>query len=540
MAYSLLPQSYGPRSSVVERSFDERMYAKTGDSRKVGASSRTTLVPAAQAAMSTNRLWLSTTRQLPLPGFASNIFAAAGKKSSAIPKIDFIKHVLLKVDLTLSAAMDIVPSAYWFSEVALRDSGSGEVVQRQYDDSIAITSQMRCAESKQRALFRSLNMEVEQIGKYGLAKRLPAGTHTFYVPILASVFENFQGVYLGDLQGELALDLTTPSTIIAANPSAGTLSAALSLIVEGQTLTDSDVARYKQLYKAHAPETGFLQVHRSEFQKTLTAGQVNRFALNSVDGVCAFQVMMVRPTGVVNDNTDFNTWRLLNLGDNNGAAIDLTTSSGISILGNGAPVPLSMIRRHQSADNYFNDFFVRKPVYVINYCASPNAAIAGVIDGGREFVGQEQDELRLTLPAAPVAEVQTFTFSGAPAALGYYSFQFRGEESAQILGNASVATIKATIEAMREVSARNLTVTASAVASAGTSFTLTIADPEGTLEGDLFTINPLDAFAANSVTARTTAAVHGIASGTYDVYIYSFLHQTAGYVDGKLRSFLKA
>ena len=152
------------------------------------------------------------------------------------------------------------------------------------------------------------------------------------------------------------------------------------------------------------------------------------------------------------------------------------------------------------------------------------------------FAGIDAYEIRISLPSAPVQEVQTVIFSQAPAAGSFYSFSFRGEQSAQLIGSATVDLIKSAIESMREVQARHLTVTASAAASAGTSFTLTFADPEGTLDGDLFLVNCHDGAQAGSATTRTTAGVPGLVSGLYDVYVYSYLYHVCSYVNNKLRS----
>jgi hypothetical protein len=92
--------------------------------------------------------------------------------------------------------------------------------------------------------------------------------------MLTSIFENFSGLFLDDMVGDLAIDLTTPSTIIASG--AGSISANIELVIEGDDLNDADRAKYRARYNTFASESQYLQPIRSEFPNTtLTAGSAN-------------------------------------------------------------------------------------------------------------------------------------------------------------------------------------------------------------------------------------------------------------------------
>jgi hypothetical protein len=209
-------------------------------------------------------------------------------------------------------------------------------------------------------------------------------------------------------------------------------------------------------------------------------------------------------------------------------------SQNYSITGS---LPTRFLRQHGSAEQGFdNDFASTKPCYLVTYCDSVLEALNGRVKGGRHFANNHGDRLRLTLPTAPVSEVQTVTFSTTPAAAGFYRLQFRGEESATLLGNASTATMAAAFQAMRGVAANNITVVFSAVASAGTSLTATLTDPQGVLDGDMIDILPFDAFAASASTVRTTAGIPGLATGTYQVDVYSYMYRTANFTGTQLSS----
>ncbi len=519
--------------SILYSSVSQSM-ARTANVRKIGGVNKSQALPAGQQA---GQVYLGTFRALNST-FPANMFSSAQKVTSLIPKIDYIQHLLLKVDITVaSAPVTLVHCNYWFRQKDLRDSASGRIIQTQYDDSAQANMLNRLSAGREKAIMKTANIESSVNGKYGLTKELPVGVHTFYVPVLASVFENWGGLYLNDLEGDLALDITTPSTIIASG--AGSITSAITFMVEGADLNEADQKFYRGLYQMNAAECQFLMPIRTEFySKVLTAGSSNNYLpLNNVDGLCAYQMLMVRPTGTVGINTGFAQWKLLNIGDYNGAAIDLVSSSGQSIWGKGAPVPTRYIRQHHSVDQFDNDWISQKPVYYINYSDSMNASLAGRINGARKFSSTDGDQLRLTLPAAPVNEVQTVTFSSAPAAAGYYSFRFRGESSPAILANSSVAVMKSTIENMKSFSSKFVTVTCSGVASAGVSFSVTFTDPEGTMtDGDLLEVVGHDGLACTSATTRTIAGLPGLATGSYDVQVYSYIFQIAGYTGKKLVS----
>lgn len=519
--------------SILYSSVSQSM-AKTANVRRIGGVNKSQALPAGQQA---GQVYLGTYRALNST-YPANMFSSAQKVTSLIPKIDFIKHLLLKIDHAVAGApVTLVHSNYWFRQKDLRDSASGRIIQTQYDDSAQANMLNRLSAGREKAIMKTANIESAANGKYGLTKELPVGVHTFYVPVLASVFENWGGLYLNDLEGDLALDITTPSTIIASG--AGTITTTITFMVEGADLNEADQKFYRDLYSRHAAECQFLMPVRTEFySKVLTAGSANNYLpLNNVDGLCAYQMLMVRPVGTTGVNAGFAQWKLLNLGDYNGAAIDLVSSSGQSIWGKGAAIPTRYTRQHHSVDQFDNDWVSQKPVYFLNYSDSMNAALAGRIQGGYKFTSNDGDQIRLTLPSAPTSEVQTITFSSAPTATGYYSFRFRGEHSASILANSSVAIMKATIENMKSFSSKFVTVVCSGVASAGTSFSVTFTDPEGTLvEGDLLEVQTHDGLACSATTARTVAGLPGLATGSYDIAVYSYIYQVAGYTGKKLVS----
>ena len=148
----------------------------------------------------------------------------------------------------------------------------------------------------------------------------------------------------------------------------------------------------------------------------------------------------------------------------------------------------------------------------------------------------DNESIALTLPAAPVQEVQTVTFSATPAAAGFYRFSYRGELSADLPVTATPAAMSAALQGLKSFASQFITVVCSASIGAGTSFTLTFTHPATAgLDGELVSVVG-DGIVAQPSTARTVAGTAGLSSGLYDVLVYSYVFRTGSYVNGKLRS----
>jgi hypothetical protein len=470
--------------------------------------------------------WLSS-------DYPTDIFSRPGSHESKIPKIDLIEHLVIRAALTISTApVTLVPSERWFEQQDLNDPGNPSVpIQTHYDDTAQANLLTRATNGTQRAIFKTSNIESDTIGKYAPGKPLMPGTHYFYIPLMSTIFANFGGLYLGDMVNELRLVLKVPSTIIASG--SGTISnAVIQFGVEGHILNNLDRVLLRKQYQLNAANCLFLQPHRSSKQMTLTCGSdQNYIDLNDVRGVISHHMILVRPSGSTNANN--GRARFYNLGDYSDARISLVDNQGTSITGS---IPTRYMRQHMSTQ-FDCDWVSQKPVYLLQYCHNINEAFSGKVRGGRYFFPQSGDRIQLTLPAAATSEVQTVTFSATPASAGFYRFRFRGEESAYLVGNASIGAMKTAFEAMRGVDAANLTVTFSAIASAGSSLTATFNDPQGILEGDLFEIVAGDAFAASASTVRTTAGIVGLpATGAYEVTVFSYQVRMAEFTGNLLYS----
>lgn len=456
--------------------------------------------------------------------FVSDIFSRPGAHKSQMPVIDFMEHLLMRIKLTASAAWTPVNGERLFEQINIYDpTNPSKPFQVHYDDFAVASLHAQTGVGSQKAIYKTSGIESQGDARYGTARQLPAGVSYYYVPIMSSLFANLGGVFVGDMRNRLELEVIVPSTIVASG--SPTITAEIQFCIEGRLLNEGDRIHYRSEYASKAVECRFLMPHRTRKQITLTAAsQDNYLELPDIRGACASQMLLIRQVGQTNANN--GRAKLFNLGDSNDARIELVDAQGNSITGS---IPTQLLRTHQAAEHFGNDWVVNKPVYFLNYCKSLPAALKGAVKGGRYFFPNSGVRIRFTLPAAPVAEVQTVTMSGTAAA-GSYRIKWGDEETLDLAFGTSAANMAVAVNAFRGLAAHNVTVAFSASVSAGTSFTATFTDPEGWLDGRTLEIIPGDALAVSvSSVARTTAGIAGLASGTYEVDCYSLMYREGSF-----------
>jgi hypothetical protein len=287
------------------------------------------------------------------------------------------------------------------------------------------------------------------------------------------------------------------------------------------------------VYNQSARSALFLDpVLTTETNRILTAGKVNYLDMSNVTGLCSHQLIIVRPTGQ-NPSAGNRGMCYLNLGDNEGAALDLVDPVNNSIYGAGSAVPTKFIRNHLSIDSVDSDWIATQPAYFSSYSDNFSKSLSGMINGGHLFDGSNE-KLAITLPAAPVAEVQSILPSASVTA-GNYRLLFRGVMSTELAYNASPALMAAAFAAIKPAAARFITAVFSQALSAGGAVTVTFTHPQSSgLEGDLVQI--VGNGTASCSTSTTVAGTSGVASGYYDISVYSYIYRLGSYIGGVIRS----
>ena len=484
------------------------------------------------------QVFLPTTRLLNAENVNTNMFSTTSKQTITIRRgdIDSVKHLVAKITINVVGAPVVLAALpLWFAQIDLRSSSDNALISTAYGDSTMANLLTMVTAGKTKGLFKTLNIDSTQFGYLGTTNALAPGQYIFFLPLFQnSVIGNFSGIHLADATSDLNFDFTPNNPIVSGS---GTINLQnFQFEVEATKLADADIAIYRNRYKTYSTECIFLDPIITPFtSKPLTAGAINYFNLLPVTGLCSHQMIVIRQSGAGNNNTNNASFNWLNVGDNEGAAIDLVDANQTSLLGAGNPISTKFLRSHQSADVSDNSFIPTKPCYYVSYCDDIRHSLQGVIKGGFMFESSNV-QLALTLPAAPVQEVQTVSFSAAPSASGFCHFSFRGEISADIPSTATPAVIASTLQSMKTFQAQFITVTASASLTAGTSITLTFTHPATSgLEGDLVRVVG-DNLGSAALTTRTVAGTAGLTSGQYDVLVYSYLYKDGSYLAGRLRS----
>ena len=384
------------------------------------SQSRQVLTPAISAAA---QIFMPSVKLLSVDSVSPNLFASTSAQRMTIRRGDItsFKHLHARITVTISGApVVLAPLPFWFSQIDFRTSSDNDLISSMFADTTAANMGILISSGKVKSFFKSLNFDYSSAGYLGYTQPLPPGVHTFYLPLfMNSVLGNFHQMYLADTKQDLYFDMVPTNPI--ASGSGSIQVTGFQFALETNRLEDKDVAIFRNRYKTYATRCTFLDPVCTPFpNKVLNLGATNLFNLIDLNGLCAYQMIVVRAAGSKNVSAGGASWNLLNIGDNEGATIDLVDNVGASIWANGSNgVSTKFMRTHQAADMCDSAFLATKPIYNAVYCDDIRKALLGQIKGAYRFVGTNV-QLALTLPAASaVQEIQTVTFSAIPAATGF-------------------------------------------------------------------------------------------------------------------------
>src|SRR5688572_23419954 len=341
-----------------------------------------------------------------------------------------------------------------------------------------------------------------------------------YLPLVAN-FWKFQAINMNFIRAPIRLRFLCSNDVVVSGSVSNLSLTDISLIIKSPVEQEFDVIERNKL-SSKDNKYIFLDYERLTFNNyTLTASTKARFPLDQLVGKVPFLHFMIK-SNTAPITSDYSKWSPLDMGDN--VKFDLENASGQSLFGNGNSVKSIILNSAfvEETGNYYPQGH-----YFLNFSDSLKRSYGGNICGYHAFNGQK-DYLCIDLPSAATAEVHTITLSGTSAS-GVYRFEVNGEYSPFIAYNASVGTMKSTLEAMEVIKSRGYTITASATVSAGTSLTITFNVKNGRVNTEIGTINIEPATLATSApaavyadTAITTYGSKGFATGSaYQVEIYA-------------------
>jgi len=449
--------------------------------------------------------------------------------------VDKVGAITIRVSFTIgTAATQIVATPYWLDRLVILGSEGGTNHAVLYGDNLMLNLLAATGGSQWSCVSKTINIMGEgsatNLGPTGL---LQPGNYTFDIPVVGTFFHTLD-YYMSGSSEDLRMELWPAGNIIASG--AGTVTVTgMNILVESVALRSSDSKDVALALKTKIAANYLDVVEMRRYNTTLTASAANIFDLNAVRGKCSHALMIVRAAGA--SNTGSGMSKMYNIGDD--ASLDIQTSSSMSILGGGTPIQAAYFRGEYWCKSFASSFGCDKPFIVIPMCHNVPKAYTGIMDGFLELSGDSK-KLVVNLPAAPTSEVQTFTPSGT-AATGYYRFAYKGEMSEPLIYSASVGAMKTALEAMKTIQAKSITVTFSGTIAAGT-ITGTFVHPETRGMPELVQVITqgllTSAPAAVSVpTTLTTAGTAGIATGSYDVYLYFYKWRHIEALGGRLASY---
>lgn len=491
------------------------------------------LIPAGQVA---GALYLPVTRLFAFDGVPSGLIANnaspwTGTMGAGV--VESFQSAVLRLDITISgAAAQLVPTLNWFKRVTISNSNE-QILATFTPESLLHALTVKYGKNVQSALFKNINMSAD----YGLTPSMDAASYTFRIPLVGSWINRNQDLYYSELVHPLRFEFTPNTTVVASG--AGTVTVTrLALELEGDHLSTSDIKTHKHLTSTAIKENMFVEPVNTMFASTtLTAGVSTDLDLTPLDGLASHHAILIRATTSTNNNVAGASLRYLNLGDESSASVDILDAIGNSIFtSSSGGIETRHLRTRDVIEQYDNDFMSKKPFYILPFTDSVKGAVlGGQVNGAFSYCSGRKASLRITPGTASVNEVQTLTSSAALAA-GSYRFHIGGELSAEIAFGATVGTMKSTLEAMDYFINRNVTVTASATAAAGASFTLTFVCPEnGTVGGKVTLVG--NATAQTTATVITTPGRSGFTTGTYDVQLITWFYKKTQLSQRSLNAF---
>ena len=488
------------------------------------------LIPAHQSVMSGGQDSYITIPATPSP--ASTILGS-GKtyyldlESDEVGRID---DLCLRFRVACSTAdVDCVPTPYWFNRIVLEaEKGSGDELIHIYPENFVLWEnivQDRVGREKSAYMtnYQRTQIKSECAEKYWVSERtkFKAGeTRDVYLPIPA-LFLHMNAIDMKHIRSDFRIRLEFGNDIVIQgdrnNLSLENLDVVIRTFSEEQFDFQDRMRRirgnnHKYIYLDHEVLT--------YNDKTLTAGQTTRFALDQFVGRCPFIVCVIK-SGTNPSASDKSIFTYNEVGDE--ATFDITNSGSQSLLGSGTAIKAP----------YLYEYFTKQTgnphiqgVYLIPFCESVKKSFSGHLNGFFEFVGLK-DYLEITFDTAPTQEVHTITTDSLGTTGSFrYCFESGVISDQELDYNDSASTIKTAIDAIPALQERNITVSVNDGLDATTSQTITYNANSGKVSQELGKISILgNGTPKVNNTALTTVAKKGWTSGnnyTVEIHMYKF------------------
>lgn len=335
-----------------------------------------------------------------------------------------VEDMCIKLTISATADTQIVGAPYLFDLISIwSNRGSGQELIRLRPEDLITWCMITMNEEERDEWSRLMNfnladMKSENERKYWYNENsyIRANTtKTIYFPL------PLNWIKFGALDMSHSSDLrfrfdVSSDVCITGSPSNLSLDN-IELIVCSHNESEFDQLAREARNKKQHHSYHFLQSQRLQINdKSLVAGNKSEFYVDSITGKIAFFLICVKPS----TNPTASDGSLFNFVDIGESTLDLESTAGRSMLGNGNPVSTTVLKHHlaeQLGSKPFRGYYILPLTEDIK-----KAYIGGSIQGFYQLYGQ-RDKIVINFSNSPTAEVHEISL-GTTATNGNYRYCF--------------------------------------------------------------------------------------------------------------------
>lgn len=398
-------------------------------------------------------------------------------------EVGCIESAYFRIKVSSVSDLELSPCMDWFEDILIEESkGIGLEISRIYPLTCYMWLQTmyneeereNCAYNAGLKLVKNCKGEIEVQRDRDRGKIYAGRTNEYWLPLPVAYFHmgaiDMRHVF-NDLRIKLRLAALTNFVIE---------STATDLVVEDVTLMVNSLSQlpYDDMKSTSAQQGydhGYVFLDTEQLiynNKTLNVNAKMKYDLDTFVGKAAAVAVVVK-NGTEPLAEDRYRW--VDLTDD--ALLDLETSSGVSLYGEGTAVPLRHIKGHLTMDLMNRQI---RGINVLSFSESLQSAFSGVINGFHQFIGNKT-YFTIDFPDAPIPEVHSIAITALPDA-GTYNFSINGTIDQSVNYSHPVSVMKDEFEKHPAIFDKGYSVTFDQNFDAGSVVTATYDAKDGELD----------------------------------------------------------
>ena len=336
-----------------------------------------------------------------------------------------IEDLCIKLTISATADVQLVGAPYLFDLVSIwSNRGSGqELIRLRPEDfivwsMIAMNDEERSYWSKQMN-FNLIDMKSKNEQKYWYDENSYIRANTtkiLYIPLPLN-FVKFGALQMDTVANPLRFRFDISNDCVISGSASNLSLDNIEFIVTSHNESEFDEKNRLALSNSKNHAYQFLESERLQLNTyTLTASNKSEFYLDSITGKIAFFLVCIKPS----TTPSASDGSLFNFQDVGQSTFDLENTAGRSILGNGNPIPVQVLKNHlheQLGHKTYSGMYILPCTEDIK-----KAYVAGSIQGFYQLYGQ-RDKIIINFDSAPTQEIHEISL-GTTATTGDYRYCF--------------------------------------------------------------------------------------------------------------------